>query len=584
MVKIENSGLVITKDIIGLIRKTLIENLGYKKASKFLMKFGNDLGREKAIELLNIGKSPREIIDAAMAIHAEIGHISRTERHGRVERTKNGLYFNNTHGMWFDSFEVSEHLKNFGKSDSCVCNIVSGFMSGVTSIAFGVEAYVKEMTCVARGDENCTFITDLRTEWERKGEDLPIYNNETFINELETTYDKLVEKTNLLDEMIHFHDKITDSVAQQNDIKQVIDTAASILNIPIIILNLKGKLMFENSYYEQLGSIDLSAYIKNLQETKTIILDNHKFVITPIHLDYKRFAYCSFIYNKNDIILQNDVVYLERLAVASSLCFLNEKVSFEATERFKINFLDRLVYKHFTSEDESIIHANYIEPKITAPYQLFTMKINGEDTLSVDQYDILISIARDLKKYQIHVLLTKKIDDIIIFVYDFENQNYLSTIKKVIKNTLKDRDYKVGVSNEFHELKDFQIALEQAEKSMNFPTKEKYMLYNKLGIYSDLLQNVESEHLLIVAKQQLKTLLDDNEKDRILLHTLYVYLKNNQKLEKTMEELSLSIGGIKYRLRKIESIIGKKLKDASTFAFLLILIESLLLANLITFE
>ena len=42
-----------------------------------------------------------------------------------------------------------------------------------------------------------------------------------------------------------------------------------------------------------------------------------------------------------------------------------------------------------------------------------------------------------------------------------------------------------------------------------------------------------------------------------LLHTLYIYLLNGQRLKETMEYLHLSIGGIQYRIKQIEEFLGK---------------------------
>lgn len=46
-----------------------------------------------------------------------------------------------------------------------------------------------------------------------------------------------------------------------------------------------------------------------------------------------------------------------------------------------------------------------------------------------------------------------------------------------------------------------------------------------------------------------------------------------------MKDLSLSLGGNQYRIRKIEVIIQKNLKDFSSNSILLLLIESLILVE-----
>ena len=387
--------------------------------------------------------------------------------------------------------------------------------------------------------------------------------------------------------MVNFHSTITDTIAQQNDIQKLLDTAFDILKIPMFIINLNGDCLFEAGKAFQSVNIKLTKLLKNIEQTKVVKTAKHCLLIAPITLDHKKFGYACFLYEHESQIDENDQVYIERLAIATNLCLLNEKVSFEATERLKITFLDRLVFHHFKDLAEANLHANYIEPQITPMYHIFSINLveQSNSARTVDLYEIIYSLARTLKKYNLDGLLNSKDNRIILFAYNVSDiKEYIDTFKVILNNVIPTIRYKIGVSSEFDSLADFHKSLAEAEKAMNYPTKESFAYYEQLGIYSTLLENLQTASLRQIARQELKTLLDPDEKNKVLLFTLYTYLKNNQKLEKTMHDLSLSIGGIKYRLTRIEKIIGKKIKDATTFAFLLILIESLLLAKEISFD
>ena len=105
-----------------------------------------------------------------------------------------------------------------------------------------------------------------------------------------------------------------------------------------------------------------------------------------------------------------------------------------------------------------------------------------------------------------------------------------------------------------------------------------------MGFFSALLENFNSETLIDIAQNELGPLLVDIDKHYELLHTLYIFLKNSQKLEKTMQDISLSIGGIKYRISKIEKMLNIDLKDATTSAHILLLMEVLILLDVISFK
>ncbi len=69
-----------------------------------------------------------------------------------------------------------------------------------------------------------------------------------------------------------------------------------------------------------------------------------------------------------------------------------------------------------------------------------------------------------------------------------------------------------------------------------------------------------------------------------MLHTLYVYLLNSQRLKETMDELTLSIGGVQYRIKQIEEQLQISLKNASTAAYTLLVIQALILSDSLSFE
>lgn len=63
-----------------------------------------------------------------------------------------------------------------------------------------------------------------------------------------------------------------------------------------------------------------------------------------------------------------------------------------------------------------------------------------------------------------------------------------------------------------------------------------------------------------------------------LLKTLYYFLSNACNLEKTMEDLSLSMSGLRYRVKKIETLLGKDVRDPS-YGYQLYLTLQILIVN-----
>ena len=69
-------------------------------------------------------------------------------------------------GTWIDSYEAVEHVKRLGISDTPVCHTLIGYSSGFMSTICGQTVLAKEITCVGKGDSECSWITRTQKEWE----------------------------------------------------------------------------------------------------------------------------------------------------------------------------------------------------------------------------------------------------------------------------------------------------------------------------------------------------------------------------------------------------------------------------------
>ena len=100
----------------------------------------------------------------------------------------------------------------------------------------------------------------------------------------------------------------------------------------------------------------------------------------------------------------------------------------------------------------------------------------------------------------------------------------------------------------------------------------------------EIVTSLTVEQLHSIAKKLLKDLynLEDLRKKE-LLYTLYIFLLNGQRIKETMDELTLSIGGVQYRIKQIEEQLQISLKNASTAAYILLIIQSLILTDKLNF-
>lgn len=591
------SDLVITSQSFGLLRKALYENMGKEKAKGFLLRFGKELGSNKAKEIMAQNPSIDFVLNIATQIHKSLGHVSAVELFGSTLVIENGeKKFKSTRGKWINSFEVSLHIENHGLADECSCHTLNGYASGYLSTIYKQEILVRELTCRAKGDADCLFEINTRKYWEEHtDEDLAMYNDQTIIDELESTYDELLSKNELLRKITKYHDQLNNCMVQKNDIENVIRTAYQTLNIPIVIQDLHGNILslhgLTEDVYQQIiknnkGKKLIEKYNKSIYKN----VGQAHILTTPVYLENKIFAYCSFIYQSPQETDRNDYLFLEKLSSILSLCYLNEKISFETTERLRISILDRLIHKQYLSLNDITAQFKYLAPNIVAPFLTLSIKCIPKQLSPspIDLYNQLLQLSKTLSFYYVDAFLTQYKDDLIILAFSIKDyDSFCKTLGQVIKEMERkhqDIEYKIGLSRLFHDLAQFDESLIQAEQAAFLPRKQKIIHFDELGFLGMFLQDMNLQKLKVLAKDELGTLLNDDDKNKELLQTLYIYLVNGGRLEKTMKDLSLSLGGIQYRIRKIESIINKNLRDFSSNSYLLLLIESLILFGEIHFE
>ncbi|MCL6577252.1 V4R domain-containing protein [Kyrpidia sp.] len=592
------SNIVITAQSFGLLRKALFENLGKQKAKRFLMRFGMDLGMFKAKELIKINPSIDYLIEMAPVIHTQLGHVSAVQTGGAVRCLENNqLEIINAKGKWIDSFEAKLHLEHHGAADECSCYVLSGYASGYMSAVLQTDIFVKEITCQAKGDAECSFEVNTREYWaQNSDDDLAMYDDQTILDELEETYDELFFKNQLLDKITNFHKRLMDCIVQNKTLDHVIRTAFDILKIPVAIEDLNDNIIIlhgtdQNTYQKVIKDNKKTGRTLKTYNSTTYERFGTSYLLTaPVYLENRLYAKCSFIYLQTQAVDENDYLFLERLAEASALCFLNEKIRFETAERMKISILDQLIHKQYGTIEEFSSRIKYVFPKFNGPYVTLTLKCcpRKNNQKPLDLYDQLLQFSKALKYYSLNGFLTQNQDKIVFLISCEKNQeSFLKTMELVVAYVEKNNpniQYKIGVSQPYEDLRQFESSLQQARQALDLPRQQKMVRFEELGLLGALLQGTDIQHLKETARKELGRLLDEDEKNKELLQTLYIYLVNGGRLEKTMQSLSLSIGGVQYRIRKIEEILQKDLKNFSVASYLLLLIEALIVTGELTLK
>ena len=118
---------------------------------------------------------------------------------------------------------------------------------------------------------------------------------------------------------------------------------------------------------------------------------------------------------------------------------------------------------------------------------------------------------------------------------------------------------------------------EEAMIALRLAIRKNIVQFDSLGIVGVLINSKNISGIQMIAKKELGSYIIWRIQEHMeLLKTLYIYLSNGGKLEQTMSDLALSMSGLRHRIKRIESLLEKDLRDPDEMHQLLLIIKSLI--------
>ena len=599
-IEVEDRQMVLSSAALGILRQQLARNIGIERIKGFLIRFGWEMGVNDAKQALKTDISLETLIKQGPIAHMNHGHIRGYVRENTVEFDENhNIVSLLGKGTWIDSYEAVEHVKRLGISDTQVCHTLIGYTSGFMSTICGQTVLAKEITCVGKGDSECSWITRTQKEWESDmEEELHFYYETPIMEELEYTYEQLLEQQKFVTQLSNFQKKLTEEISNGSNLETITNLVYTHTRIPILIEDIDFRTvtyagLSEEDYLDL--KADMDQYIQERKDKhllpfkkKTIKTTIQERLISPILVQKKVLGYCSFIYNnmKNDKP-EEDFLLLDRLANAVSLILLNEKTKFESFERMKGNFLEQILQTQLPA-NEIIKRGKYASLDLEQPYYVVVMEYKKTEisSLSIEdefylQEQILESIFQYFNEEKQQILIGQREGKLIFLILKNDKKFSINAVMKDFHDHVLQKfprgEFKLGISNEGDDIQHASTYYEEAMIALRLAIRKSIVSFDSLGIVGVLINSKNISGIQMIAKKELGSLYNTGDsRDVELLKTLYIYLSNGGKLEQTMSDLSLSMSGLRHRIKRIESLLEKDLRDPDEMHQLLLIIKSLI--------
>lgn len=160
----ESRMLIFDAEAIGLLRKLIIDEIGFNKARELFLKFGYHHGYADFLQMkLNYKfESEIELLSSGPVIHTWEGIVQATPKELEFSKETGHFYFT---GIWKNSYEAEQHLMNFGIHTDPVCWSLMGYASGWCTAFMGKKILAIEPLCQGKGDDHCEWELRLDKDW-----------------------------------------------------------------------------------------------------------------------------------------------------------------------------------------------------------------------------------------------------------------------------------------------------------------------------------------------------------------------------------------------------------------------------------
>lgn len=586
--------ILTSSTVFGILRKDLMENISEERMKGFLIRYGWNLGKKDAQTVLKKNLSfTEEILKQGPALHMMKGYTKVKRVHLQIGYDSDGLIDTvHVEGIWSGSYEAEEHVRQFGISATSVCHTLVGYASGYYSEICNKTVLFKEVSCKATGSDNCYYVGKTIPEWEGSIDgELKHYEDAPIVHELESTYEKLLKERNSLAKTFSIHERLTEELVNGNDIQSIADAIFQETSIPILIEDADFHPLANSGFPTDFFEVHYPDYKSNVHDqidgnyyrTREITKGDDVFLTTPIILKKKCFGFCSFVYREGKAVTKMDQMILERAAAVCSLYILNEKTTFEATERLKGHFLDQIIDGSLLSEREILNRGRYINVELEKPY--FMMALNYDNQYKGLKNELIFheQVMEHIQKYfksRSNVLIGQRSGIIVLLIQkETQEKSMLRLCERFTESLQKGfptSSFRIGVSTFAENIAQANEHYSEAITALKMTSAtEEIRLFEDISVAGLLIHAKNKEAIKQKAKQLLGPLYQHKDDNAELIKTLNIFLSNGGNLEKSMEKLSLSMSGLRYRIRRLEEMLEQDLREPAVGYELLLSLQVL---------
>ncbi|GAE37038.1 regulator of polyketide synthase expression [Halalkalibacter akibai JCM 9157] len=466
---------------------------------------------------------------------------------------------------------------------------------------------VKQMAkqgCAGLGLKTKRFIDEIPTNVLQKANELnfPIieiplnYSLGEMLNEALGCI--LKERTHELDYALNIHREFTNIVISGGGFSNIIESLASILKLPVILLNYRLDIMAyshnidKDAFFEIYWYIHERIHHEDLDIYKVLTLPREgkgneftEFSIYPINTTNQQKGYI-IIFGKTLATASPFTLAIEQAANVISFEFMKLHALEQHSRRLKNEFFADLVEGAIPSEEEIINRGKAYHLKKSLQYICITCKLDDASDFYHDTHPLQaekeMSLRRDRIYEMVESMLTKQLENSIVFTkgdlftilvgFDFYNEEKERIVLEALTELQTDLYHTIdsamsfGISNYSENLKEIPTSYQEAVDALRAgyrENKRRFIKSYRIKELAEIYKTIPTQKLKEFYKSTLRDLAYPKDKEKEdLVQTLSVFLNNNCQIAETAKILFIHRNTVIYRIKKCEELLGLEIKGS----------------------
>jgi DNA-binding PucR family transcriptional regulator len=412
--------------------------------------------------------------------------------------------------------------------------------------------------------------------------------------EIEHINQLVVHQNSLLERLIASHSRLIEMVLAERGLTALADAAAKLLGNPVLLFDRFDHLLARSANASDHagrpeGEPGLQDQLRRISQQRRAAIwagqSSQRSILTPVLAGRALLGYL-YVPESERQFEELDTVVAEQVALLAALELMKERIRLEAELRLKIDFVDALLSNQSTDVSELRQRAALLGLDLARPQQVVLAEIDSLEQSVGDATPELPALVHELVSTRVAqhassaVCIVHGGGRLVVIAPGTEpagpapGDALASLMQSAIEGApplgrLGSVTLSIGVGRPHDGAAGVRASYAEARKALQviraMGQRNTVLPFERVGIYQLLVSDNRPDGVLDFVRPLLQPLMDyDRRRNTALVPTLEAFLESGCNVHQAARALYVHVTTVRYRLERIEDVLGISLSDAET--------------------